>query len=162
MSGMNGMNSRANLGVNFNFYFNDLNFGNMGNFNSKNTDNLNLRNFNFGNMEIDMLKFNNSGTTFNNEQASIFSPQSSHLDANMILSLNPSTNHSSPYPTSNTSMSNAGPTPLKSDSDMVHAHQPTKHKKVDEVNAAHILPKCLQCCQTKSVKAAAALTSSKE
>jgi hypothetical protein len=135
----------------------------MDNFNFENMDNFdlgNIENFNFGNMEIE---FNNLGvnTTFNPEQPFIFPLQPSHFDADsMVLPVDPLTNHSSPASTSNTSMLNTLTLP-KSDMEL-HAYQPMKHKKVDEVDAAHILPEGLQHCQTKSAKAAAALESVKE
>jgi hypothetical protein len=47
--------------------------------------------------------------------------------------------------------------PTLPEPDGIHAHnRPTKRKKVDEVNAAHILPEGLQRTRTKSAKAAAA------
>jgi len=163
-SGVNDMNSGANFEVDFNFNFNDFDFGNMDNFNFENTDSFDLRNmenFDFGNMEIDTLKFDNLGvdTTFIPEQAFIFPPQPAHFDADMVLPIDPSTNHSSPASTSNTSMFN---TPTLPKSDMVHVYQPMKRKKVDEVDAAHILPEGLQRRQTKSAKAAATLESAEE
>jgi len=161
---VNGMNFGANFGVNSNFNFNDFNFGDMDNFKFKNTDNFdlgNMENLNFGNMVIYTLKFDNLGvnTTFNPEQPFIFPPQPTHFDANMVLPIDPSTNHSSPASTSNTSTFNA---PTLPKSNMIHVYRPMKHKKVDEVDAAHILPEGLQCCQTKSAKAAAALESAEK
>jgi len=163
-SGVDGMNSGANFGVNFNLNFNDFDFGNMDNFNFENIDNLDLgntENFDFGNMDIDTLNFNNFGvdTTFTPEQPFIFPPQPTHFDTDMVLPIDPSTDHSSPASTSNTSMFNA---PTLPKSDMVHDYRPMKRKKVDEVDAAHILPEGLQRRRTKSAKAAAALESLEE
>ena len=161
-SSVNSMNSGANFGVNFNFNFNDINFSDMDNFNFENIDNFELGNmekFDFGNMDIDTLKFDNLGvnTAFNPEQPFIFPPQPAHFDADMVLPIDPSTNHSSLASTSN--MFNA---PTLPKSDMVHVYWPMKCKKVDEVDAAHILPEGLQHRQTKSVKAAATLESAEE
>ena len=57
----------------------------------------------------------------------------------MVLPSDPSsTNHSSPASTSNTSIFNA---PTLPKSDMVHAYRSMKRKKIDEIDATHILPK---------------------
>jgi hypothetical protein len=144
-SGVNSINSGANFRVNFNVHFNDLDFNAMDNFNFENMDNFdlgNMENFNFGNMEIE---FDNLGVdiTFNPEKPFIFSSQPSHFNTNsMVLPVDPSTNHSSPASTSNTSMLNTL-TPPKSNMEL-HAYRPMKHKKVDEVDTAHILPEGLQ------------------
>ena len=161
-SGVDGMNSGEIFRVNFNFNFNDFDFSDMDNFNFENIDNFelgNMENFNFGNMDIDTLKLDNLGvnTTFNPEQPFIFPPQPAHFEGNMILPIDPSTNHSSPASTSNTSMFNAPTLPKYN---VVHVYRPMKRKKVDEVDAAHI--QGLQHCQTKSTKAAAALESTEE
>ena len=55
----------------------------------------------------------------------------------MVLPINPSTDHSSP---ASTCWLNA---PIIQKSDVVHAHRPTKGERVDEVDAAHILPEGL-------------------
>ena len=155
--GVDSMNSGEIFIVNFNFNFNDFDFGDIDNFNFENIDNFelgNFENFDFKNMDIDILKFDNLGvdTTFNPKQPFIFPPQPTHFDGDMVLPIDPLINHSSPTSTSNTNMFNAPTLPKY---DMVHVYQPMKHKKVDEVDAAHILPEGLQYCQTKSMKAAA-------
>ena len=51
-------------------------------------------------------------------------------------------------------------TPTIPELDGIHSHRrPTKRKKIDEVNAADILPDGLQRSHTKSLKATAALES---
>ena len=150
---MNSMNSKEIFAVNFDVNFNDsdLDFGtiNINNFNFENMGNFNLgnmENFDFGNMDIDTVKFNNLGadTPFNPEQPFIFPPQPSYFNAVMVLPVEPLTNHSSSASTSNTSILNIVTLP-ESDMDL-HAYcQPMKHKKVDEVDATHILPEGLQC-----------------
>ena len=158
----------VNLDVNFNdsdldfgTNIDNFNFENMGNFDLENIENFdfgNIENFNFGNMDIDTVKFNNLGvdTPFNPEQPFNFPPQPSYFDTNMVLPVEPLTNHSSSASTSNTSILNTVTLP-KSNMDL-HAYcWPMKCKKVDDVDATHILPEGLQCCQTKIMKAAAAL-----
>ena len=110
-SSVNSMNLGEIFAVNFDVNFNDsdLDFGtNINNFNSENMGNFNLgnmENFNFGNMDIDTVKFDNLGadTSFNPEQPFIFPPQPSYFNADMVLPVEPSTNHSSSASTSNTS-----------------------------------------------------------
>lgn len=96
-------------------------------------------------------------------------PSESHLNVNNMSSIQVGTTSAglsesslpvvpSPY-TSGVPVPSAPPLPV-SEPDDVHAHhQPTKRKKVAEVNAAHILPEGLQRIRTKSAKAAAALSS---
>ena len=68
---------------------------------------------------------------------------------------------SSPVPIpSSTSASGVLSAPTLPEPDGIHAHhRPTKRKKVNEVNAAHILPEGHQRSRTKSARAAAALDS---
>ena len=165
-TGVNGMDSGEIFGANFNFNFNDFDFSNMDDLNFENIDNFdlgNVENFDFGNMDIDTTKFNTLGinTTFaDHEQAFIFPLHLPHSDADMISLIDPSTAHSPSGSTSTTSMLNV---PTLPKSNVVHSHQrPTKRKKIDEVDATHILPEGLQRSRTKSAKAAAALESVEE
>jgi len=107
---LNGMNSGANFGANFN---DDLGCGDM---------------------DIDTLKLNNLGVdaTFSHEE-----PFISLSDAYMVLPIDPSTDHTTPASTSTSSILNAPSLPK---SDIVHDHRPTKRKKVNEGDATHILP----------------------
>ena len=61
-------------------------------------------------------------------------PHPFHSDANMVLPINPSTDHSSP---ASTCLLNA---PTLPKCGVLHAHWPTKRKRVDKVDAAYILP----------------------
>ena len=61
-------------------------------------------------------------------------PHPFHSDADMVLPINPSTDHSSP---ASTCLLN---TPTLPKCGVLHAHWPTKRKRVDKVDAAYILP----------------------
>jgi hypothetical protein len=96
------------------------------------------------------------------EALHVLPPYPSHPNVDTMSStgmISTSAGFTSPVPSSTgprTSVLNA---PTLPEPDGIHAHtgnRPTKRKKVDEVNAAHILPEGLQRSRTKSVKAAAA------
>jgi hypothetical protein len=162
----NSMDSEFASG--FNFGSNEFDFAN--------TD----TNFDFEKMDSLGLGNPDAGATFNYEQAFMEAAISIGVQENklnnfqagssqLVLALYPSplsidsdtiltsADLSSPALSSTSGVLSA---PTLPEPDDIHAHhRPTKRKKVNEVNAAHILPEGLQRSRTKSAKAAAALES---
>ncbi|KIJ93662.1 hypothetical protein K443DRAFT_134976 [Laccaria amethystina LaAM-08-1] len=157
---------QENSGFDVNFNFDGFNFTPMDY-------------FDLGNADTNSLEFNNLNvnTTFNYEQAfmeaalsvgmdknrtdsdssplvlSPYPPQPD--DANTVVSTGSSPGRYSPIATS-TNSPLIVPTPPGPNNTPAH-RRPTKRKKANEVNEAHILPEGLQRSRTMSAKAAAAL-----
>ena len=171
-SAANTMNSGFTTGGSgFNFGSNEFDFKNMdtGDFDFENVDSLGLGNL-------------GASTTFNYERAFMEAaisiggqenvqagssqlvlahpghPSRLSVDSNTILPVQVGTACLSSPDLSSTSGVLIAPT-LPEPNDILAHHRPTKRKKVDEVNEAHILPEGLQRSRTKSAKAAAALES---
>jgi hypothetical protein len=86
-----------------------------------------------------------------------------HPNVDTMSSIYTSTGLSSPVPSSPGGLSAPTlpliPVPDHPDDILARHHRPTKRKKVDEVNTAHILPEGIQRSRTRSAKAVAALES---
>ena len=154
----------------FDFDFNEFDFTNMDN-------------FDFENMDVDALGLDSLdvSTTIDYEHAFmeaalsiavqenrsdyfqadssqlVLPPYPSHPNTDTISSIGTSAGLSSPVLSSTSGVLSA---PTLPEPDGIHAHRRrTKRRKVDEVDAAHILPEGLQRSRTKSAKATAALES---
>jgi hypothetical protein len=154
------------VGSEFESGFNDLNFD----FNEfeflQNTDNFDFENvgatfgYKQGFMEAALLigvEENRSNNFPADNTRLVLSPYSSHPNVNTTSAGLSSPDLSS---TTGSGMLSAPTGPTLQEPDGLHAHnRPTKRKKVNEVNAAHILPEGLQRSRTKSAKAAATMES---
>jgi hypothetical protein len=169
------------------FDINEFNFTHMDNFDFANTD-IQVDALGSGNLEIgakfdykkafmeaalsiggqenmsDNFQADSSGSESHRDVVLPPYPSHPNIDTMSESSIGATAGRSSPILSSESTKGvtvPSAPTLPESDGIQVHAHRrPTKRKKVEEVNAAHILPEGLQRIRTKSAKATAALESS--
>ena len=152
----------------FNFGSNEFDFKNMNtDFDFKNMDSLGRGNldasatFNYEQafMEAAISIGVQDNFQAGNSQLVLAHPSHLSIDSNTILPIQVGTACLSSPDLSSTSGVLSAPTLPEPDSDDILHNRPTKRKKVDEVNAVHILPEGLRRNRTKSAKAVAALES---
>jgi hypothetical protein len=155
----------------FNFDFNEFDFTNTDNFDFENMDvdalglgNLDVATFDykqaFTEAALSIGVQENRSDNFPADSSRLILPPGPypyHPNVNTMSTIGTSAGLSSPVLSSTSGVLSA---PTLPEPDGIYAHhRPTKRKKVDEVNAAHILPEGLQRSRTKSAKAVAALGS---